>query len=121
MVHVALTRERGGNSPDIDTNQPVSRQLEVEFSKYDGFGHYWNGPYLWGVGGYPIYPLPESGTVPPMEMRPDAVAERAADRSEDVHLRRCKEVIGYHIAGTADDISHEIGRASCRERVCEYV
>src|SRR3546814_3446637 len=39
-----------------------------------------------------------------MEMRPDAVAERAADRSEDVHLRSCKDVIGYHIAGTDDEI-----------------
>jgi hypothetical protein len=36
----------------------------------------------------------------------DAVAERAADRPEDVHLRSCKDVEGYHIAGTDDEIGH---------------
>ena len=105
-VHVSLTRDQVANSPDIDTHQPVSRQLESQFSQYYGFGNYWNGPYLWGVGGYPVYPLPESGTVPPVDMRPDAVAERAADRPEDVHLRSCKDVTGYNIAGTDDEIGH---------------
>src|SRR3546814_19356581 len=96
MVHVALTRDQVANSPDIDTHQPVSRQLESQFSQYYGFGNYWNGPYLWGVGGYPVYPLPESGTVPPVDMRPDSVAERAADRPEAVPLPRSQHITGHH-------------------------
>lgn len=106
MVHVSLTREQVKNSPDIDTHKPISRQVENEFSDYYGYGSYWNGPYLWGAGGTPIYPLPEAGVIPPLGERPDDLAARAADRPEDVHLRSSADVTGYHIAGTDDEIGH---------------
>lgn len=104
LIHVSLTREQVKNSPDIDTHQPVSRQLEGEFSSYYGFGNYWTGPYLWGAGGYPV--LPDAMGIPKVDERPDAVAERAADRPEDVHLRSSKDVAGYHIVGTDEEIGH---------------
>jgi sporulation protein YlmC with PRC-barrel domain len=105
-IRVSLTQDQVRNSPDIDTHQPMSRKLEGEFASYYGYGNYWAGPYLWGVGGYPVYPLPEAGTVPPMEERPEEVAARASDRPEDVHLRSSARVTGYHIAGTDDEIGH---------------
>lgn len=108
-VRVSLTREQVKNSPDIDTHQPVSRQLEGEFAQYYGFGSYWTGPYLWGVGGYPVYPLPEEGAVPPVAAAEPSVVEREAraqQREEDVHLRSSDKVAGYHILGTDDDIGH---------------
>ncbi|NYT46013.1 PRC-barrel domain-containing protein [Alcaligenaceae bacterium] len=106
-VHVSLTREQVKNSPDIDTHQPISRQLENQLSDYYGYGNYWSGPYLWGVGGYPVYPLPEAGAVPPPPQEsPEELAARAADNPEDVHLRSSKDVTGYHIAGTDDEIGH---------------
>jgi sporulation protein YlmC with PRC-barrel domain len=105
-IAVSLTQDQVRNSPDIDTHQPMSRQLEGEFASYYGYGNYWAGPYLWGVGGYPVYPMPEAGTVPPVGERPDDVAARAMDRPEDVHLRSSDHVTGYHIAGTDDEIGH---------------
>lgn len=105
-LHVSLTRDQVKNAPDIDTHQPVSRQLEGEFSSYYGYGNYWNGPYLWGVGGYPAFPPAESGSVPPLHERPDQVAARAADNPEDIHLRSSKDVSGYHIGGTDGEIGH---------------
>jgi uncharacterized protein YrrD len=107
VIAVSLTRDQVSNSPDIDTHQPVSRQLEGEYSRYYGYSNYWTGPYLWGVGGYPSYPMPDAGTVPPMgDELPDEVAARAADAPDDVHLRSSDKVSGYHIEGTDESIGH---------------
>ncbi|AEC19612.1 hypothetical protein PT7_1072 [Pusillimonas sp. T7-7] len=104
-VHVSLTREQVKNSPDIDTHKPVSRQLEGQFSSYYGFGNYWAGPYLWGASAYPV-PLEASADITAANEPSEAVAARAAGRPEDVHLRSSKDVAGYHIAGTDDEIGH---------------
>jgi len=106
LIHVSLSMDQVKNSPDIDTHQPVSRQLEGEFSDYYGYSNYWSGPYLWGAGGYPVLPLPESASIPPLEDRPDQVAARAADNAEDTHLRSSANVDGYHIGGTDGEIGH---------------
>lgn len=109
-VQVALTREQVKNSPDIDTHQPVSRQMEREHATYYGYGMYWTGPYLWGVGGYPTYPLPEAGTVPPAGTPVQDSAEldrqQTQENDEDVHLRSTENVGGYAIAGSDGDIGH---------------
>ncbi len=105
-IEVSLTREQVKNSPEIDTHQPISRQLEGEYSAYYGYGNYWTGPYLWGVGGYPEFPLPEAGTVPPVNERPEELLERSSDNPADSHLRSSDNVIDYHILGTDEEIGH---------------
>lgn len=113
-VRVNLTRDQVKNSPDIDTQQPVSRQMERDYATYYGYGMYWTGPYLWGVGGYPTYPMPGAGTVPPaQDPVQDSVqadyaqaAERDADEGADTHLRSTDHVDGYAIAGSDGDIGH---------------
>jgi len=77
---VSLTREQVRNSPDVDTDQPVSRQQEAAMSKYYGWP-------LWS-GEYPAIPLEG----PPAEESP----------SSDTHLRSCRELIGYHVLQGAD-------------------
>lgn len=104
-IRVSLTSEKVKNSPDIDTDKPVSRQLESEFSTYYGYDNYWTGPYLWGAGGYPVLPLPESASVPPPDAQQESAA-RPAGNEEDVHLRSSAAVSGYHIAGTDGDVGH---------------
>ena len=52
---VALTRERVRNSPDIDTQKPVSRQHEADYFGYYGYPYYWGGMGMWGMGAYPGY------------------------------------------------------------------
>ena len=106
LLRVNLTRDQVANSPDIDTHQPVSRQIEGEYSAYYGYGNYWAGPALWGATGYPTLPLPETVGVPPVDERPQEVAARAADNPEDVHLRSSAHVDGYHISGTDGEIGH---------------
>jgi len=47
-LDVALTRTQVKNSPNIDTDKPVSRQHEIAYSGYYGYPYYWGGPFLWG-------------------------------------------------------------------------
>jgi hypothetical protein len=52
-IDVRMTREQVKNSPDIDTDKPVSRQHEMLHLNYYGFPYYWGGPMLWGPTAYP--------------------------------------------------------------------
>jgi sporulation protein YlmC with PRC-barrel domain len=84
IFRVNLNREQVQNSPDIDTDKPVSRQQEEELANYYPWQPYWGtGFYQGGVWGI----IPSNG---------------------DQHLRSCKEVMGYHIQ-TADG---DVGRVN---------
>ncbi len=109
-VLVALTREQVKNSPDIDTHQPLSRQMERDHASYYGYGAYWMGPYLWGAGALPVAALPDPDMVPSESTSRweagQAVREDATQNDDDVHLRSSETVNGYAIAGTDGDIGH---------------
>jgi uncharacterized protein YrrD len=44
QVLVNLTRDQVKDSPDIDTQKPVSRQHETAVMNYYGYPIYWGGP-----------------------------------------------------------------------------
>ncbi|HKY28386.1 MAG TPA: PRC-barrel domain-containing protein [Pyrinomonadaceae bacterium] len=107
----SLSKEQIKNSPDIYTDEPVSRQREAEYLNYYGYPYYWRGPSLWGTTTYPFYPEVTRS----MEY-PDRVSgsggsaaapkmERLAE-AQDTHLRSAAEVIGYHIEATDGEIGH---------------
>ena len=50
---VNLTRKQIENSPDFDSEKPVSRQYEDEYYRYYGWPTYWQGGGLWGIGAFP--------------------------------------------------------------------
>ncbi len=106
-VRVALTREQVENSPPIETARPVSRHYEVAHAMYYGYPYYWTGPYLWGLGAYPMVegarnPPP----VGPAEREMAAAAEAEKRAAEDSHLRSCVEVVGYRIEAQDGSIGH---------------
>lgn len=110
-VVVSLTREQVENSPDIDTHQPVSRQMEQEHATYYGYGAYWLGPYLWGAGRHPLAGLPDPDMVPPGGGASALDAERVppgpqTEHDSDVHLRSSDDVQNYAIEGKDGDIGH---------------
>ena len=115
-VSVGLTMEQIKNSPDIDTDKPVSRQHENDYIGYYGYPGYWGGAGLWGVGMYPDLmmegyannTLPSESSEREKELR---LAHQAESRraSEDIHLRSCKEVIGYQVHATDGDVGHVSG------------
>jgi uncharacterized protein YrrD len=114
---VSLTKAQVRDSPDIDTELPVSRQHEVRHLRYYGYPYYWGGTGLWGGVDDPSMMLMAGydGFVPTPNGRQTedekviAAAEAARHQNDDPHLRSCKAVIGYHIEATDGGIGHVQG------------
>ncbi len=99
---VNLTKAQIEKSPDIDTDQPVSRQQEMELYAHYPWTNYWGGG-LW-AGGMGI-----TGMMMPMSSlsMDDAVNSKNAPDAEangDPHLRSAKSVQGYDIHALDDTI-----------------
>jgi sporulation protein YlmC with PRC-barrel domain len=97
---VDLTKEQVGNSPDVDTVKPVSRQQEEELAAYYSWDPYWgtgfNPGELWGV--IPSTPVLDPNTI---------VDRQAIKMAEgDTHLRSCRDIRSYRIQATDGEIGH---------------
>lgn len=101
---LALTREQIEQSPDIDTDKPISRQREAEYFGYYGYPPYWGGLGLWGAYSYPYMMVPPVPVLPAAApARRGAVTMREAG---DEHLRSVRAVTGYDIAALDGEIGH---------------
>lgn len=99
---VNLTREQIKNSPDIDTDKPVSRQHEEELSAYYTWDPYWGGAaHGGGIFGAMPSALYESEMVQPENVQATQ-SENQADNNP--HLRSTNEVKGYTIHATDGEI-----------------
>lgn len=113
LLPVSITKDQVRNSPDIDTQKPVSRHQEAQYLQYYGYPYYWVATGVCGQGAYPSMTLPGFATamqerlVPTEQAFTDLDARR--NQNEDPHLRRCKEVMNYHIHATDGDIGHVQG------------
>ncbi len=99
---VRLTMQQVKDSPDVDTDQPVSRQMETNIYDYYGWSPYWcTGFYMGGygfAGGAPLaVPYRKYGGA-------DGVHENEQDG--DKHLRSAEELSGYHIHALDGAIGH---------------
>jgi hypothetical protein len=97
-----LTKQQVKDSPDTDTDKPISRMMETDLYDYYGWSPYWStGFYMGGYG----YAVPLSG---PNGDLGAAHGERevAADAHGDQHLRSSREVTGYHIHASDGEIGH---------------
>lgn len=102
-VSLNLTKEQVQNSPDIDTNKPVSRQQEAAHFRYYGYPYYWGGSMLWGPAPYP------AGLTARQTAQVEAESEPLRDGASataDAHLRHTNEVIGYNIQATDGELGH---------------
>jgi hypothetical protein len=115
-LSVSITREQVKNSPDIDTDKPVSRQHEMEYLGYYSYPYYWGGAGFWGAGVYPSSMLmgvgfAGSGAQQPTAEAAHARAERDAVRhqDDDPHLRSGKAVMKYDIEAIDGGIGHVQG------------
>lgn len=110
----AITREQVKDSPDIDTDKPVSRQHELQYLGYYGYPTYWGGAGLWGGAMVPFAMGPGQTELPlGAAARERAIAgaqaERERHRDDDPHLRSCKTVVGYHLHAADGDVGHVEG------------
>ena len=76
-----LSRQQIENSPDIDSDQPVSRQHEIAFAAYYGLPGYWPAPML-------------------------AAPEEAPVTEGDPSLRSVLEVLEYYIQAVDGELGH---------------
>ncbi|MCI0442733.1 PRC-barrel domain containing protein [bacterium] len=88
---VKLNIDQVKNSPEIDTDKPVSRQLEQHLHRFFGWMPYWENTAL--------------GAVPsPIASSSDIVEEQ--ETNQNPHLRRTNEVFGYGIQSQNGSIGH---------------
>jgi sporulation protein YlmC with PRC-barrel domain len=101
---VKVTMQQVKDSPGIDTDRPVSRQMETNIYDYYGWSPYWgNGLFTNGYGyvGGAVGADPFLGSrraLPP-------VADPQRD-NDDLCLRSVEEVTGYHIHASDGEIGH---------------
>ena len=124
---VAITREQVRNSPDIDTDRPVSRQHEMQYLGYYGYSPYWGGTGPWGAGMYPygMYPgragFGWDGAGREEVNDEYARVEQARQQDDDPNLRSCNAVIGYHIHATDGEIGHVQGMLIDEDTWARYI
>ena len=87
------------NSPSLDSDKPVSRQFEKDYSEYYAFPEYWQGRLMWGA--FPHIPAET------IEMQKEKEEEEA--ESWDPHLRSTKDVTGHGIEANDGEIGHVEG------------
>ena len=111
ILPTSLTMAQVENSPDIDTDKPVSRQHEMGYLGYYGYGNYWGGGGLWGAGFYPdvlqagLLASSAAGQSQLRETRTDA----ALHQHNDPHLRSGNAVMRYYVHASDGDIGHVQG------------
>ena len=115
VLPVSITMEQVKNSPDIDTDKPVSRQHELEYLGYYNYPIYWGGAGMWGGGAYPGMVTGvgfDAASAEYRHARPqDEHAQPVQGQREahDTHLRSCKGIMKYDIEASDGDIGHVHG------------
>jgi uncharacterized protein YrrD len=90
---VNLTKEQIKNSPEIDTELPVSRQQEIALHQHYPWQNYW-GTCFYAGGIWDIVTPPVDD---PAEVKPAAGEQ---------HLRSTYAISGYHIETTDGELGH---------------
>lgn len=113
---VSITQEQVKNSPNIDTDKPVSRQHEEVYLDYYGFPYYWGGSSFWGEGIFPgMMGFGNAGTIAEARKaeaqmaRANAEADAEGHPDGDPHLRSGNAILKYHVHATDGDIGHVQG------------
>ncbi len=103
-IPVSITREQIKNSPNVDTDKPVSRQHEMDYLGYFGYPNYWGGGGLWGAGLYP--------DLLQANLRNDgssSASDEIPNHQDDPSLRSGNAIMKYSLHATDGDIGHVQG------------
>ena len=108
VLPVNLTMKQIEESPPLSSDEPVSRQFEVQYYGHYGWPAYWSGGYNWGVSPYlGAVGLGVGGVVPDTEGEQEA--QRETTRKEEVldpNLRSTGDVSGYNLQAQDGEIGH---------------
>ena len=116
VFSTGLTQEQVQKSPAVDTARPVSRQQELELSRYYAWPYYWAAPGLGsgyvGVASAPTAAAlraevsPKERTVGAAASAPGVEADRGDAAQGDPHLRSAGVVRGYKIEARDGSLGH---------------
>jgi sporulation protein YlmC with PRC-barrel domain len=100
---VALTRRQIEDSPSIETDEPVSLQMQNSLYNYYGWAPLWGGSYF--GGGAMASPI--SGPAY-FGMASERASERfnRSDDQGDPHLRSGESIVSYHMEASDGAIGH---------------
>ena len=108
---VRLTKQQVKDSPDIDADEPVSRQMEIGVYDYYGWCPYWESGLYMGGYGYAGSSLAAHRTSNgrtaagiPAARKEHLLTDHGDDG--DPHLRSIGQVLGYHIHASDGEIGH---------------
>jgi hypothetical protein len=94
VLPVDLTQRQIEQSPPIESDQPVSRQYEIQYHGYYGWPYYGYGSQLWGVS-------------PSIVRDPEAWKDfMLQEETWDHNLRSTVNVTGYNIQALDGGIGH---------------
>ena len=104
----AITRDQVKNSPDVDTDKPVSRQHEAQYLGYYGYPTYWGGAGMWGGGMFPMEMYPGYAGLP------GGAPEREQAIEEFAKEERAKHPDGVGVRSRAWSSSRPSSTANAR-------
>jgi hypothetical protein len=97
IATISLTRKQVEDSPDINPEQPITRQQEDELRHYFGWANYWVGDPLFGDPTLSPEPIAASAGM---------AREESPDPRSDPHVESTRDVTGYHIQAVDGEIGH---------------
>ena len=103
-----MTKQQVKDSPEINTDRPVSRQMETDVYDYYGWHPYWGNGFMMGGYGYGYGYWGSAMAVSPYEesrRREEHLAETRR-RDEDPHLRSINAITGYYIHARDGEVGH---------------
>jgi hypothetical protein len=101
---IKLTMQQIKDSPNVDTDLPVSRQIEAQVHDYFGWDPYWSGsfPTMSNAMATPLVaPFYEAQSSPH-----DLAGSDAQANEGDPHLRSMAAITGCHIHASDGEIGH---------------
>jgi hypothetical protein len=107
ILPVSITRSQVNDSPDIDTEKPVSRQQEMGYLGYYGYGQYWGGGGLWGAGLYPD--ILQAGRQQGASSADSPKSAVARHHRDDPHLQSGNAIMRYYVHASDGDMGHVEG------------
>jgi hypothetical protein len=93
---VRLTQQQVKDSPSVNTDEPVSRQMETGLYDYYGWAPYWSTGFYMGGYGY------AGGVGMPLSIP----AHDAKAMHGDPRLRSVREITGYRLDANDGEIGH---------------
>jgi sporulation protein YlmC with PRC-barrel domain len=101
---VDLTMQQVKDSPDVDTDLPVSRQIESDIYNYYGWNPYWGNGAFTDSYGYVGATWTEAPTQETLLL--DKNMSDTQKSADDPHLRSIETVTGYNIHASDGEIGH---------------